>query len=447
MPETRYARSGDVSIAYQVTGDGPFDVVFIPPFLTHAEVIWSTSFASTLQELSSFCRLIRFDKRGTGMSDRVSGAPTLETRMDDARAVMDAVGCSRAAFFGSSEGAAMSALFAATYPERTAALVLRGAYPRTLWAPDYPWGRSEEGYRLEMERDLRLFGSREEALEAVRSRGLQFTDDHDAQQWVNYLRWSGSPGAVEALALMNREIDVRHVLPAIRVPTLVLHGSQDALVPIDVARLVAARIPGARLVELPEVGHLATGRAALAINHQIKTFLTEVWESGGWEEAEPDRLLSTVLFTDIVGASEKVASLGDRAWGELLQRHHELVRRQLVRFRGKEVDTAGDGFFASFDGPARAIRCACAVVESMPELGLDVRAGLHTGECEFVDGKVAGIAVHTGARVASQAESGEVLVSSTVKDLVAGAGIEFVDRGAHELKGIPGEWRLYAVKR
>lgn len=447
VPETRYARSGDVSIAYQVTGDGPFDVVFIPPFLTHAEVIWNTSFAPSLRGLSSFCRLIRFDKRGTGMSDRVSGAPTLETRMDDARAVMDAVGSSRAAFFGSSEGAAMSALFAATYPERTAALVLRSAYPRTLWAPDYPWGRSEEEYRREVEQDLRLFGSREEALQAVRSRGLEFADDDEAQQWVDYFRWSGSPGAVEALALMNREIDIRRVLPAIRVPTLVLHGSKDAIVPLDVARYVAARIAGARLVELPEAGHLATGPTALALNHEIESFLTEVWESGGWEEAEADRVLATVLFTDIVGASEKVASLGDRAWGELLKRHHELVRRQLVRFRGKEVDTAGDGFFASFDGPARAIRCACAVVESMPELGLEVRAGLHTGECELVDGKVAGIAVHTGARVASHAGPGEVLVSSTVKDLVAGAGLEFVDRGAHELKGIPGDWRLYAVKR
>ena len=447
VPETRYARSGDVSIAYQVTGDGPFDVVFIPPFLTHAEVIWNTSFAPSLRGLSSFCRLIRFDKRGTGMSDRVSGAPTLETRMDDARAVMDAVGSSRAAFFGSSEGAAMSALFAATYPERTAALVLRSAYPRTLWAPDYPWGRSEEEYRREVEQDLRLFGSREEALQAVRSRGLEFADDDEAQQWVDYFRWSGSPGAVEALALMNREIDIRRVLPAIRVPTLVLHGSKDAIVPLDVARYVAARIAGARLVELPEAGHLATGPTALALNHEIESFLTEVWESGGWEEAEADRVLATVLFTDIVGASEKVASLGDRAWGELLKRHHELVRRQLVRFRGKEVDTAGDGFFVSFDGPARAIRCACAVVESMPELGLEVRAGLHTGECELVDGKVAGIAVHTGARVASHAGPGEVLVSSTVKDLVAGAGLEFVDRGAHELKGIPGDWRLYAVKR
>ena len=313
-----------------------------------------------------------------------------------------------------------------------------------MWAPDYPWGRTEEEYRREMERDLRIFGPRDQAVEAVRSR-MQLDDD-DARQWVDYLRWSGSPGAVEALALMNKEIDVRHVLQAIRVPTLILRGSQDTVLPIDVAPYVADRIPGARLVEVPGAGHLATGRAAVAINEEIKRFLSEVWESGDWEGTEPDRVLATVLFTDIVGSSERAAEVGDRAWRELLERHHELVRRQLARFRGREVDTAGDGFFASFDGPARAIRCACAVVDSMPELGLEVRAGLHTGECELMDGKVAGIAVHTGARVASHAQPGEVLVSSTVKDLVAGSGLAFEDRGAHELKGIPGEWRLYAVE-
>ena len=444
IPETRYAKSGDASIAYQVTGEGPFDVVFIPPFLTHAELIWTTSFAPTLRELSSFCRLIRFDKRGTGMSDRVIGAATLEMRMDDARAVMDAIGCRRAAFFGSSEGAAMSLLFAATYPERTAALVLRSAYPRTMWAPDYPWGRTEDEYRRETERDLGLFGSREEALQAVLAHGFEFASDDEARHWVSYYRWSGSPGAVEALALMNKEIDVRHVLPAIRVPTLVLHGSHDTVVPIDVGRYVADRIPGARLVEV-QAGHLATGQASLDMLAEIKSFLAGVWEAGGWEEAEPDRVLATVLFTDIVSASERAASLGDRAWRELLERHHALVRRQLVRFRGKEVDTAGDGFFASFDGPARAIRCACAIADSVRELGLEIRAGLHTGECELVDGKVAGIAVHTGARVASHAQPGEVLVSSTVRDLVAGSGLAFENRGTHDLKGIPGEWRLFAV--
>ncbi|HUJ55610.1 MAG TPA: adenylate/guanylate cyclase domain-containing protein [Gaiellaceae bacterium] len=444
MPEVKYARSGDASIAYQVTGQGPFDLVFIPPFLTHAELIWTTSFAPALRDLSSFSRLIRFDKRGTGMSDRVTGAPTLETRMDDARAVMDAVGCRRAAFFGSSEGAAMSLLFAATYPERTAALVLRSAYPRAMWAPDYPWGWSEEEYRRELERDLGLFRTRSEAMDALRSRGLRFATDQEAREWLNYYRWSGSPGSVQALAAMNREIDVRQVLPAIRVPTLVVHGSRDTIAPVEVARYVADRIPGARLIEV-DAGHLATGQAAAPILNEVRSFLFEVWESGGWEEAEPDRVLATVLFTDIVSSSEAAARLGDRAWREILERHHSLVRRELVRFRGNEVDTAGDGFLASFDGPARAIRCARAITDSVAELGLEVRAGLHTGECELIDGKVAGIAVHTGARVASQARPGEILVSSTVKDLVAGSGLSFEDRGQHELKGIPGEWRLFAV--
>ncbi len=345
------------------------------------------------------------------MSDRVSGEPTLETRMDDVRAVMDAVGSKRAALFGNSEGAAMCLLFAATYPERTAALVLSGGYPRTMWAPDYPWGQTEEDYQRELERDLRLFSPREQALEAVRSR-IQLDDDEEAEQWLDYFRWSGSPGAVKGLALMNKEIDVRSVLPAIRVPTLITHGSQETVVPIEVARYMAERIPGARLVERPRTVHLSTG-AAETLASEVERFLTEVWESGGWDEVEPDRVLATVLFTDIVGASERAALLGDRAWRELLERHHELVRRQLARFRGREVDTAGDGFFAAFDGPARAIRCACAVVDGVEELGIELRAGLHTGECELLGSKVAGIAVHTGARVASLAHPSEVGMGSS----------------------------------
>jgi pimeloyl-ACP methyl ester carboxylesterase len=444
QPETRYARSGDVWIAYQVLGEGRFDLVFVSPYLTHVELQWTLpGFGETLESLASFARLIRFDKRGVGMSDRVSGAPTLEARMDDVRAVMDAAGSSRAALFGVSEGAPMSLLFAATYPERTAALVLRSAFPRTMWAPDYPWGRTEDEYRQALERDLRLFGTREQAAEVVRTLGR--FEDNETRALVDYFRWSGSPGSVEALARMNREIDVRHVLPAIRVPTLVMHGTDDEVVPGEVARFLADRIPGARLIELPETGHLAL-RGSGAIENEIERFLTEVWEGGGWGEAEPDRVLATVLFTDIVGSTERAAELGDRAWRELLERHHAVVRRQLVRFRGREVDTAGDGFCASFDGPARAIRCASAIVEGMQELGLDVRAGLHTGECELVDGKVAGIAVHTGARVASHAGPGDVLVSSTVKDLVAGSGIRFHDRGTRELKGVPGEWRLFAAE-
>jgi pimeloyl-ACP methyl ester carboxylesterase/class 3 adenylate cyclase len=443
-PETRYARSGDVSIAYQVTGDGPFDLVFVPPFITHVERWWSLeSFAPALRRYASFSRLILFDKRGTGMSDRVSGMTTLETRMDDLRAVLDAAASKRTAILASSEGAAMSLLFAATHPERTAALVLRSAYPRTMWAPDYPWGRTEERYRLETDRQLAIFGPRSNAQEAARLLG-QFDED-EVGPLVEYWRQSASPGAVEALASMNKQIDVRQVLPTIRVPTLILHGAEDAIVPVEVGRYMAERIPGARLVEIPGAGHLSVGRSNQPISEQLERFLTELWESGGWEEGEQDRVLATVLFTDIVGSTELASSIGDHAWRELLSRHHSIVRKQLARFRGREIDTAGDGFFASFDGPARAIRCARAIVEAMGELNLAVRAGVHTGECEMVDGKVTGIAVHTGSRVAALAAAGEVLVTSTVKDLVAGSGIQFEDRGTHPLKGVGG-WRIFALR-
>jgi class 3 adenylate cyclase len=340
----------------------------------------------------------------------------------------------------------MSLLFAATYPERTAALVVRSAFPRRMWAPDYPWGRSDEEYEREVERDLRVFGPREQAREAVRSLGV-FRED-EAESFLQMLRFASSPGSLEALHRMNKEIDVRHVLPAVRVPTLILRGSEDTLVPPEVAQYMASRIPAARVVEIPGIGHLNFGEpGSTLVVSEIERFVTDVWEAGGWEEAEPDRMLATVLFTDIVGSTAKAVQLGDRAWRELLERHHALIRRELVRFRGAELDVAGDGFFARFDGPARAIRCACAITESVPELGLEIRAGLHTGECEVMDGKVGGIAVHIGARVAKEAQAGEVLVSSTVKDLVAGSGLRFRERGSAELKGVPEEWRLYAVER
>jgi pimeloyl-ACP methyl ester carboxylesterase/class 3 adenylate cyclase len=445
VPDVQYTKSGDVNIAYQVTGDGPFDLVFAPGYVTHLEIHWTMpAFVPFLEQLSSFCRLIRFDKRGTGMSDRVSGAPTLETRMDDVRAVMDAVGSQRAAFFGLAEGAAMAILFAATYPDRTAALVVRSGFPRRMWAPDYPWGRTEEEYEREVERDLRIFGPREQGKEAVRALG-RFEDD-EVEPFLDMVRYGSSPGAIEALHRMNREIDIRHVLPAVRVPTLILHGSEDTVVPLEVARYLASRIPTARLVEIPGAGHLAFGKPAGLISAEIERFMKDVWEAGGWEEAEPERVLATVLFTDIVGSTAKAAELGDSAWRELLERHHALIRRQLVRFRGAELDVAGDGFFARFDGPARAVRCACAITESVRELGLEVRAGLHTGECEIMEGKVGGIAVHIGARIAKEAQPGEVLVSSTVKDLVAGSGLRFGERGVAQLKGVPEQWRLYAVE-
>jgi pimeloyl-ACP methyl ester carboxylesterase len=445
VPETRYAQSGDVSIAYQVTGQGPFDLVFIQAFPTHVELVWTlASFAPTLERLGSFCRLIRLDKRGTGMSDRVTNAPNLEMRMDDVRAVMEAAGSERAVLFGSSEGGPMSLLFAATYPDRTAALVLSNSYPRAMWAPDYPWGWTEQQYRDELERGLRMFGPREQAAQELQAR-MNFDDEAEAEQWVNFLRWSGSPGAVRALAEMNQEIDVRHVLPAIQVPTLIVHWAENPLVPVEVARYMAGQISGSRLVELQGGGHLSTGAAALRIASEVESFVTDIRTSDAWEEPEPDRVLATVLFTDLVGSTAKATELGDLRWRELLEQHHARIRAQLSRYRGVELDTAGDGFFARFDGPARAIRCACAIREGLADLGLEIRAGLHTGECELLDGKVAGISVSIGARVAAQAAPGEVLVSQTVKDLVAGSGLEFEGRGAAELKGVPGEWRLYAV--
>ncbi len=443
--ETLYARSGDVNIAYQITGSGPFDVVDVPGYVTHVELQWTLrSYAPILEALSAQCRVIRFDKRGTGMSDRVAGAPTLETRMDDVRAVMDAAGCPRAALYGLSEGAAMSLLFAATYPERTAALVLRSGYPRTMWAPDYPWGLTEEQYQQQRERALRIYGPRPQALEAVHALG-QFERD-EAEAFLDFQRMGASPGALEALIRMNKDIDVRRVLPAVRVPTLIMHGTDDTVVPVAVARYMAERISGSVLKEIPRAGHLAVGEPATRIADERQRFLMDVWQAGGWEETEPDRTLVTVLFTDIVESTATAIKMGDREWRNLLERHHALVRGQLLRFHGQEVDTTGDGFLAAFDGPARAIRCACAVVERAPALGLHVRAGLHTGECELVEGKPAGIAVHTGARVAAHAAPDEVFVSSTVKDLVAGSGIQFDDRGSHELKGLPGRWALFAAR-
>jgi class 3 adenylate cyclase len=445
-PETNYARSGDVSIAYQVIGDGPFDLVFVPGFVSHLELRWTMPpMAKGLLELADFSRLIIFDKRGTGMSDHVTGTPTLEERMDDIRAVMDAAGSQRAAVFGVVEGAPMSALFAATYPDRTAALVLRSGFARTLWAPDYPWGRTEEQYRADVESERRIYGSRSEAEAFVREQANW--READVASVVDYFRWSASPGTLDALARMNREIDIRHVLPAIRVPTLLLHGSEDRFVPMEAARWLADRISGGTRLVSVSAAHMHFGRGVDEMNAEVRSFLTELDESESWSTSAPDRVLATVLFTDIVDSSGTAAELGDRAWREVLEQHHALVRGRLMRFRGVEVDTAGDGFLASFDGPARAIACACAIVDEVRQLGLEVRAGLHTGECELVEGKVAGIAVHTGARVLALAGANEVLVSSTVKDLVAGSDLRFEDRGEHELKGIPDKWRVFSVLR
>jgi class 3 adenylate cyclase len=441
--ETRYARSGDVSIAYQVVGDGPFDVVFVPPATSHVELGWEIPNMRTFREgISSFARLIFFDKRGTGMSDRVTGAPTLETRMDDVRAVMDAAGSERAAIMGWSEGVAMSALFAATYPQRAWALVLYGGFARGLRAPDYPWGPTEADALRMIDSERASDEQPGTAAEIARS-GMPTASDDEIAAMARLLRQSISPGASEALNRMNIQIDIRHVLPAIRVPTLVLHNAGDRWVVVERGRDLATRIPGAEFVQFPMEGHMTPAADMPRVLEEIERFLHAAWEADA--HGEPDRQLATLLFTDIVDSTSQLARLGDAGWRELLERHHALVRTELSRARGTEVDTAGDGFFAAFDGPARAVRCAKSIADGMRELGLDVRSGLHTGECEIVDGKMSGIAVHTGARVAAHAAPGEVLVSSTVKDLVAGSGLEFEDRGVHELKGIPGEWRLYAA--
>jgi len=446
VPDTRYARSGDVSIAYQVVGDGPFDLVYVPGAISNIELMWDDPDRGRFfSRLASFSRLILFDKRGTGLSDRVSGIANLETRIDDVRAVMDAVGSERAVLVGSSEGGPMSALFAATHPERVTALALYGTMPRFTWAPDFPWGEPLDEYLRGAEEWARSWGTPEAAAAWLREHGHEPTEEA-VRRRTSWERLSASPGAIELLERMNAEIDVRAILPTIRAPTLVLHRVGDGL-PIAAARWMAEQIPGARFVELPGSDHYPFLGDSGAVLDEIESFARATFEARAWEDDDRDRVLATVLFTDIVGSSQRAAALGDRGWSDLLARHHRLVRDQLTRFRGREIDTAGDGFFASFDGPARGVRCARAVVEGVRELGLEVRAGLHTGECELTGGKMSGIAVHTGARVASLAGPGEVLVSSTVKDLVAGSGIAFADRGSHVLKGIPGEWSLFAVEQ
>jgi class 3 adenylate cyclase len=396
--------------------------------------------------MSRFCRLILFDKRGTGLSDRVTGIPDLETRMDDVRAVMDAAGSKRAAIMGFSEGGPMTALFTATYPERTAAAILYGTHPSTLSRDDFRWGSTRQEVDQVIEERVRHWGEREYIDALLIGLGPSFAGDDDVRRWWRrYLLTSTSLGAVNQLSRMNADIDVRHVLPSIRVPTLVLHRLDDDSPVIQSGRYLAERIPGAEFVELEGRDHIWFWNP-VQIADEVDRFLGGIWERGEWDVIEQDRVLATVLFTDIVGSTAKAAGLGDRGWRELLERHHATIRRHLVRFQGTELDTSGDGFFASFDGPARAIRCACAITESVRELGLEVRAGVHTGECELMNAKVGGIAVHIGARVASAAEPGEVLVSQTVKDLVAGSGIAFQERGLAELKGVPGEWRLYAVE-
>lgn len=439
MTDVRFTRSDGVDIAYRVVGEGPVDLVYVEGSYTHLEIEWEVpAFRRYCERLAEFTRLILFDKRGLGMSDRVPGATTLEERMDDIRAVMDAVGSERAAVMGESEGGPLAMLFAAAHPERTVGLVLQGAEVRERRDDDWPWG---EATQEEFDTGISTLHER-----WGKGLGFQFLVPSVGDvEWGRELlgrlqRHAATPSAWEAFARMAFQIDVRDVAPAINVPTLILHAVDDRICHVENARFLARTIPNATYVELPGGDHVPFFDPERTIA-ELREFLT-----GTREASTRDRVLATVLFTDLVGSTVRASELGDRRWRELVEQHHATVRRELARFDGREIDTAGDGFFATFDGPARAIRCACAIVDALRPLELEIRAGLHTGEVEVAEGKVAGIAVNIGARVAARAEGGEVLVSSTVRDLVAGSGLEFDDRGVAELKGVPGEWRLFAVR-
>ena len=433
-PETRYAKSADIHIAYQVVGEGEVDLVYVPGFVSNLDLNWEEpERAYFFSRLAAFSRLILFDKRGTGLSDRTAGIASLEVRMDDVRAVMDAVGCERAAIFGSSEGGPMSMLFAATYPERTRALALYGTYARNQ-------GLSGDGLKRRIELIERAWGTGEYARALAPGKA---NDEIYLRTLARWERQGASPSAAIALMQMNREIDVSYILSIIRIPTLVLHRVGDSRIPADSGCFLATHIPGAKWVELPGSDHSFFGERETTdrIAGEIEEFLT-----GSRTAVEPDRVLATVLFTDIVGSTKRAAELGDRNWRVLLERHNEAVRQELVRFRGHEVKTLGDGFLATFDGPARAVRCAAAIIAKVRALGIEVRSGLHTGEIEIGHEDVGGIAVHTAARVKDLAGTHEVLVSSTVRDLVAGSGLSFHDRGSHALKGLPEPLHLFAAE-
>jgi class 3 adenylate cyclase/pimeloyl-ACP methyl ester carboxylesterase len=439
IPETRYARASDgTHIAYQTLGEGPVDLVYMQPWISHLEVIWEEPrYERFLLKFASFSRLILFDRRGCGMSDPVPAnrPPDLETRMDDARAVMDDIGSERAVIYGASESGAMAALFAATYPNRTVALVIHGSTARTAWAPDYRWGKTREVHDAEVSAVEEDWGTERYVLNWA----PRLQQDPALVRWfARLMRLAMSPGAAAVYEEMYWAIDVRNALPSVHVPTLILHRAEDSP---EQNRYLAEHIPGAKYVQLPGEEHIPFLGDQDAVTNEIERFVRSVHD----EEAVLDRVLATVMFTDIVGSTAKAAELGDRGWGSLVDRHHGAVRALLGRFRGTEVVTAGDGFFATFDGPARGVRCAQAIGDAVRDFGLEVRAGVHTGEVETIAGKVGGIAVSVGARIAALADPSEVLVSQTVRDLVSGSGLTFEDAGEHELKGVPDRWHLYRL--
>jgi class 3 adenylate cyclase len=438
VPRTRYARSGDVNIAYQVFGEGEIDLVMIFGFISHVEQSWEEpDLARFLERFGSFARVIIFDKRGQGLSDPVVGAPTLEQRIDDVRAVMDAADCERAAFFGISEGGPMSLLLAASHPERVSALVLWGTFLKGTYSDDFPFMPSAELWGMYRQAVAEAWGTGFSVNVLAPNLAL---DEDFVERWGRMERLSSSPGMVDQILRMCEAIDARHVLPVIDVPTLVLHRTGDQNIPVENARYTAEHIPDAKLVELPGDDHLFFVGDIDPVIAETEEFLT-----GVRPVHEPERALATVMFTDIVRSTERAAELGDQRWRDLIERHDTLLRRELQRHRGREIKTMGDGFLATFDGPARGIRCALSATEAVRELGIEIRAGLHTGEVEVMGDDIGGIAVSIGARVGAAAGPGEVLVSRTVTDLVAGSGIEFADRGVHALKGVPGDWQLYAV--
>jgi class 3 adenylate cyclase len=438
-PTTSYARSGDVHIAYQVFGRGELDLVLVPGYVTHIELMWEHEPAARfLEALASFARVIVFDRRGSGLSDPVSDAPTLEVRMDDVRAVMDAAGSERAALLGISEGVPMSILFAATYPDRVEALVCSGGMARSTWAEDYPWPLPAEAIiESSVEFILPHWGDGS-VIEVV---APSQSENPATRAFLGRMqRATASPGMIAGLGQMFLELDIREVVPTVHTPTLVLHRVHDRLVNVRNGRWLAEHLPNARLVELAGDDHVPWYEGADEWLGEVQEFLT-----GTRASPEIDRILATVLFTDIVGSTQTAAKLGDHRWRELLEEHRRAVRESLERFRGHEVKTIGDGFLATFDGPARGVHCARSIIESSAPLGLEIRAGLHTGECEVMGDDIGGMAVHIASRVSGLAGPGEVLVSRTVKDLVVGSGIDFSDRGEHTLKGVPDSWRLHAV--
>lgn len=430
LPETRYALSGEVSIAYQVMGDGPVDVIVVPGFMSHVEFRHEMfGYTSFLRRLSTFARVVTFDKRGQGLSDRVSDAPSLELRMDDVRAIMDTIGSTQAILFGHSEGCPMSALFAATYPRRVSKLILYAGYVR----------RSDLSLEEVLNERLTHWGTGAMMKRAAPSLA---TDPEAVAQFAKLERLSASPGAVKSFTILNWHIDVSSVLPTVRVPTLVLHRQTDALVPVERGRELAAQISGAKYIEYPEGDHAYWTGDVETLLGDIEEFITGYRESSSLDH---ERVLATVLFTDIVDSTSRAAKMGDQAWRRLLDSHDQLAIQAVAKYRGKLIRTTGDGVLATFDGPGRAVRCAFALGAASRKLGLQLRAGLHTGEIEIRGQDIGGVAVHAAARVMGVCQADEVLVSKVVTDLVAGAGFEFSDRGSHELKGLPGEWSLFSA--